>query len=65
MVKTIVHIDPSDYQFDMYNFDIKGLLRYHGRTYIPNRAGLRKIVMAEMNNTPYSGHLECLRWLLI
>ena len=34
-----------------------GLLTYKGRIYIPNVADLRRVVMDEIYQTPYSGHL--------
>ena len=33
-----------------------GLLTYKGRVYIPNVAYLRRMVMAKIHKTPYSGH---------
>ena len=33
-----------------------GLLTYKGRIYIPNVAGLRRVVMDEIHKAPYSGH---------
>ena len=33
-----------------------GLLTYKGRVYIPNVANLRRVVMDEIHQAPYSGH---------
>ena len=33
-----------------------GLLTYKGRIYIPNVADLRRVVMDEIHQAPYSGH---------
>ena len=35
-----------------------GLLTYKGRIYIPNVAELRRVVMDEIHQAPYSGHPE-------
>ena len=40
-----------------YKFKEYVLLTYKGRIYIPNVAKLRRVVMDEINQDPYSGHL--------
>ena len=39
-----------------YKLEEDGILTYKGRIYIPNVADLRRVVMDEIHQTPYSGH---------
>ena len=44
-------------RYEGYKLEEEGILTYKGRIYIPNVADLRRIVMDEIHQTPYSGHL--------
>lgn len=55
-VKFVMDTDASDSRFDDYSLDEDGLLKYQNRIYVPNREGLRRVVLEEMHNTPFSGH---------
>ena len=44
-------------RYEGYNLEEDGLLTYKSRIYIPKVADLRKVVMDEIHQTPYSGHL--------
>ena len=39
-----------------YKFEEDGLLTYKGRIYIPDVAYLRRVVVDEIHQGPYSGH---------
>ena len=43
-------------RYEGYKLEEDGLLAFKGRIYIPNVADLRKVVMDEIHQTPYSGH---------
>ena len=43
-------------KYEEYKLEDDGLLTYKGRIYIPNVAYLRRIVMDEIHQAPYSGH---------
>ena len=43
-------------KFEGYKLEEDGLLTYKNRIYIPNVAELRRIVMDEIHQAPYSGH---------
>ena len=43
-------------RYEGYKLEEDGLLTYKGRIYIPNIAYLRRIVMDEIHQAPYSGH---------
>ena len=43
-------------KYDGYKLEEGGLLNYKNRIYIPNVADLRRIVMDEIHQAPYSGH---------
>ena len=43
-------------RYDRYRLEEDGLLTYKGKIYIPNVAYLRRVVMDEIHQTPYSGH---------
>ena len=34
-----------------------GILQFNGRIYVPNESELKNIIMQEMHNLPYAGHL--------
>ena len=55
-VKSVMNTDASDSRFDDYSLDEDGLLKYQNRIYVPDREGLRRVVLEEMHNTPFSGH---------
>ena len=44
-------------RYEGYKLEEDGLLTYKGRIYIPNVAYLRRVVMDEIHQAPYSGHL--------
>ena len=43
-------------RYEGSKFEEDGLLAYKGRIYIPNVANLRRVVMDEIHQAPYSGH---------
>ena len=43
-------------KYEGYKLEEDGLLTYKGRIYIPGVADLRRIIMDEIHQTPYSGH---------
>ena len=43
-------------RYEGYKFEEDGLLTYKGRIYVPDVAGLRRVVMDEIHQAPYSGH---------
>ena len=44
-------------KYEGYKLEEDGILTYKGRIYIPNVAELRRVVMDEIHQAPYSGHL--------
>ena len=44
-------------RYEGYKFEEDGLLTYRDRIYIPNVAYLRRVVMDEIHQALYSGHL--------
>ena len=51
-------------RYEGYKLEEDGLLTYKGRTYIPNVVDLRRVVMDEIHQAPYSGHQDMRRQLL-
>ena len=43
-------------RYEGYKLEDNGLLTYKGRIYVPDVADLRRIVMDEIHQAPYSGH---------
>ena len=43
-------------RYEGYKLEEDGILTYKGRIYILNVAGLRRVVMDEIHQAPYSGH---------
>ena len=43
-------------RYEGYKFKEGGILTYKGRIYIPDVADLRRVVMDEIHQAPYSGH---------
>ena len=43
-------------KYEGYKLEEDGLLTYKNKIYIPNVANLRRIVMDEIHQSPYSGH---------
>ena len=43
-------------RYEGYKLEEDGILTYKGRIYIPNVAYLRRVVMDEIHQSPYSGH---------
>ena len=43
-------------RYEGYKLEEDGLLTFKGRIYIPNVADLRRVVMDEIHQAPYSGH---------
>ena len=43
-------------RYEGYKLEEDGLITYKNRIYIPNVADLRRVVMDEIHQTPYSGH---------
>ena len=43
-------------RYEGYKLEEDGLLSYKNRVYIPNVAYLRRMVMDEIHQAPYSGH---------
>jgi len=49
------HADVQD-KYQDYKLEEDGLLRHKSQVYVPDSGELRKLVMYEMHNVPYSGH---------
>ena len=43
-------------RYEGYKLEEDGILIYKGRIYIPDVADLRRVVMDEIHQAPYSGH---------
>ena len=43
-------------RYEGYKLEEYGILTYKGRIYIPNVASMRRVVMDEIHQTPYSSH---------
>ena len=43
-------------KYEGYKLEEDGLLTYKNKIYIPNVADLRRVVMDEIHQAPYSGH---------
>ena len=43
-------------RYEGYKLEEDGLLTYKNKIYIPNVADLRRVVMDEIHQAPYSGH---------
>ena len=43
-------------RYEGYKLEEDGILTYKGRIYIPDVADLRRVVMDEIHQAPYSGH---------
>ena len=43
-------------RYEGYKLEEDGILTYKGGIYIPNVADLRRVVMDEIHQAPYSGH---------
>ena len=43
-------------RYEGYKLEGDGILTYKGRIYIPDVADLRRVVMDEIHQAPYSGH---------
>ena len=43
-------------KYEGYKLEEDGLITYKGKIYIPNVADLRRVVMDEIHQAPYSGH---------
>ena len=43
-------------KYEGYKLEEDGLLTYKGRIYIPKVVDLRRVVMDEIHQAPYSGH---------
>ena len=56
-VKDKLQQQSLDKRYEGYKLEEDGLLTYKGRIYILNVADLRRVVMDEIHQAPYSGHL--------
>ena len=52
-----MHHQSIEKNYEGYKLEEYELLTYKNRIYIPNVAKLRRIVMDEIHQAPYSGHL--------
>ena len=57
LVKDKLHQQSLEKRYEGYQLEEDGLLTYKGRIYILNVAYLRRVVMDEIHQTSYSGHL--------
>ena len=55
-VKDKLHQRSLEKRYEGYKLEEDGLLTYNNRVYIMNVEYLRRIVMDESHQTPYSGH---------
>jgi hypothetical protein len=42
---------------DNYNMEIDGILLYKNRIFVPNVQDLKHMILHDMHNVPYAGHL--------
>ena len=56
LVKDKLQQPSLEKRYEGFKLEEDGLLTYNGRIYIPNVAYLRRIVMDEIHQAPYSGH---------
>ena len=56
LVKDKLQQQSLEKRYEGHRLEEDGLLTYKGRIYIPNVAYLRRIVMDEIHQAPYSGH---------
>ena len=56
LVKDKLQQQSLEKRYEGYKLEEDGLLTYKGRVYILNVANLRRVVMDEIHQAPYSGH---------
>ena len=56
-VKNKLQQQSLEKRYEGYKLEEDGLLIYKGRIYIPKVADLRRVVIDEIHQAPYSGHL--------
>ena len=56
LVKEKLQQQSLEKRYEGYKLEEDGLLTYKGGIYIPNVADLRRVVMDEIHQAPYSGH---------
>ena len=54
LVKDKLQQQSIEKRYEEYKLEEDGILTYRGRIYIPNVADLRRVVMDEIHQTPYS-----------
>ena len=47
---------PKDSKFERYELENDGILRFHGKMYIPNNRDLRDIILKEVHRAVYCAH---------
>ena len=55
-VKDKLQQEVLEKKYEGYKLEEYGLITYKGRIYIPNVADLRRVVIDEIHQAPYSGH---------
>ena len=55
-IKDKLHLQNIERKYEGYQLEEDELLTYKNRVYSPNVAYLRRIVMDEIHQAPYSGH---------
>ena len=56
LVKDKLQQQSLEKRYEGYKLEEDGLLTYKGRIYIPDVVDLRRVVMDEIHQAPYSGH---------
>ena len=56
-VKDKLHHKSLEKKYEGYKLEEDGILTYKSIMYNPNLVDLRRVVMDEIHQTPYSGHL--------
>ena len=56
LVKDKLQQQSIEKRYEGYKLEEDGLLTYKNRIYIPNVADLRRVIMDEIHQAPYSGH---------
>ena len=56
LVKDKLQQQSIEKRYKGYKLEEDGLLTYEGRIYIPNLAELRRVIMDEIHQAPYSSH---------
>jgi hypothetical protein len=57
--KEILQQNDIQHKYKDYKLEEDGILLFRNRVYVPNSQELRNLVLKEMHNVPYVGHIGC------